>query len=99
VELSESELRDMINLTSINSFIEDEKANKSINIFDNQSILNIILEDFVNLNDPIFQENDSILNEISNENSNNINENSITGNMNFNPENLVDAILGNELDY
>ncbi|CAG8713995.1 3122_t:CDS:2 [Racocetra persica] len=79
---------------------DEEKANKSVNIFNctsNSSVrTNLILEDIVNLQDPIFQERD-ILYETSNDNLNNNIENSI--NIDLNPEELIDTILNNELDY
>ncbi|CAG8811033.1 16376_t:CDS:2, partial [Dentiscutata erythropus] len=60
-------LRDIVNLTSINSFIEDEETNESINIDDNQNSstrTNLILEDIINLKDPIFQEKDDLVDSI-----------------------------------
>ncbi|CAG8461611.1 10539_t:CDS:2 [Racocetra persica] len=102
IKLSESELRDMVNLISINNFIDNEEINKSINtIYNSQNVLthtNLILEDIVNLRDLIFQDRDIVSYEISNNNPSNNNKNIIVGNMNFSPENLVDTILNDKLE-
>ncbi|CAG8647212.1 6086_t:CDS:1, partial [Scutellospora calospora] len=79
---------------------DDEKADESINLFDNNQNFstgtNLILEDIINLRDPIFQDDNIIPNEISNNNLSNNVEDSI--NIDFNPENLVNTVLNNELD-
>ncbi|CAG8842921.1 16902_t:CDS:1, partial [Racocetra persica] len=104
VELTENELREMVNLSSINSFIEDEadEKNKSENNICEDDLLsraNLVLEETVNLKDPIFQEEDIVPHETSSNTSSDTNDNNgkSSGSIDFNPENLVDAILNEML--
>ncbi|CAG8694919.1 22762_t:CDS:2, partial [Dentiscutata erythropus] len=96
-ELTEYELREIVNLASINNFI-DEKAEKSKsendNTYDNNlsddlsNWGNLILEETVNLKDPIFQEKDFILCEVST-NTSRVNKRK-TPDVEIEPEELIE---------
>ncbi|CAG8708240.1 1014_t:CDS:2 [Cetraspora pellucida] len=100
-ELTESELREMIKIATIDDYITNEKELSENNedayeeIPNLLSQTNIILEDFVNLRDPIFQDREITQFEFFTEIADsNIEDNIDT---NFNPEELVDMVLSSEL--
>ena len=75
---------------------EEEQNNNNFELSFNKDLLGstLVLEDFVNLQDPIFQDGESRLCEESN--ISNINNKDI--NMDFDPINLVDDILNIEMN-
>ncbi|CAG8742476.1 19882_t:CDS:2, partial [Racocetra persica] len=60
-----------------------------------REMANLVLKKTVNLKDPIFQEEDIVPHETSSNISSDTNDNNgkSSSSMDFNPENLVDAIL------
>ncbi|CAG8813612.1 2087_t:CDS:1, partial [Dentiscutata erythropus] len=77
---------------------EEESEEYESNDNETLSQTNLVLEETVNLKDPIFQERDIELYENLIYSSNHSIESSNSINMDFNPENLVDSILNTELD-
>ncbi|CAG8831336.1 32513_t:CDS:1, partial [Racocetra persica] len=100
-ELTESELREMVKIATIDDYITDEEelSGNNDDAYEESpnslSQTNIILEDFVNLRDPIFQDREVTQFEFSTE----IADFNIEGDidMDFNPEDLVDTVLSVEL--
>lgn len=106
VELTESELREMVKIATIDDYITDEEklSENNDNTYeessDSLSQTNIILEDIVNLRDPIFQDREIIPFEFSANIADSSIEDGIEADidMDFNPEDLVDTVLSVELE-
>ena len=99
-ELKESELHEAVNISAIGNIIslnEEDNNNNNCRLTFNEDLLantNLVLEDLVNLRDPIFQDGENGLREELN--IPNIDEENI--NMDFDSVNLVDDILNVEMD-
>ena len=99
-ELKESELREAVNISAIGNIIslnKEDNNNNNYKLTFNEDLLantNLVLKDFVNLRNPIFQDEENGLREELN--IPNIDEENI--NMDFDSVNLVDDILNVEMD-
>jgi hypothetical protein len=104
-ELMESELRKAVNISSIGNIIsfneEEEQENDyvrlSFNENDNLSAHTLILKDFIDLQNPIFQDRENrIYKELNIPNTNEEDDNNMN-NMNFDPIKLVNDVLNFKL--